>query len=451
MERQEKINIIKQHISNIIKEEQKYYQKIPEFFIYDIKDFFEDSTLRRLNDRYKLIRNNNFIKKILSYSGYIEIPKYILYSTSNAYTGNKKITILLKEKDLKQDFNEQLYFRIVSVFHEFRHIGQDEKFNITNIKESITSFEDFRYLLENFCLRYLPPSYTFAHDDFYFEIDANLYAIEKADEYCRKNNVYADKIQRKYKQKQYSKMLTYDFDYFIDIHRFIALNPIIFNQISKNPTYSLFFKKNGTFNKLSDITRNPLFYSLDDKLKMEIFTSRSFLSSINYNLNDIESNYLIEMIDNKISDLVNNYNKNRDYYVEKVFSNNIFIKNSFILLSKMDWLLTLKNQHTKTEDNKDLFNIEFEQQIQTIRNACDLNNTNNLIYSEKQDMNRQLNTIISKLNNYFNNNRLQDTQKLLTVVKTLKEAMKAKIDIGTMPIDAHYEQISNDYENKKIK
>lgn len=450
MTKQGKIDIIKQHISNVIEEEQTKYQTTPEVFIFDKKDFFEDSALRRLNNKFKLIRNNPTFEKLLSYSGYLEIPKHFLFFIYGGFTDGKKITILMNEMTFKRNFNEQLYFKILSTFHEFRHIGQMEKFNIKNIERPIKNFDNFRYLLEKNCHRYLLPSYTLAHDDFYFELDANLYGIDKADEYCAKNGIFASEFQKRYKQQQYSKMLTYDFDNFITLNQIITKNPIISNRFQKNPTYRLFFNKIGSFNKLSDIINNPLFFSLDDKLKTEMLTSRPFLSSINYSINDFETNILFQMIDGKLVDIIDNYNKNREFFEQCVFDYNSFIKNSSILLSKMEYLLNFKMQHTKVNDNKNMFFSELQQQVQNIRTTCNLNNRTSRIYSNKEVMNNQLNNIISTLNNFFiNNKNLHNTQELLSTVKVLQEAILAKIDISSLSVDVQYEQLANEDENKK--
>lgn len=453
MEKQEKIDIIKRHITNVISEEQKKYRTNPEFFIFDKKDYLEDSKLIHLNNKYNLIRNNKLLENALRYTGYFNYFKHIKFNLIGGYTDGKKITILLNDKTFKNDFNDQLYFKILATFHEFRHIGQKEEFDITNIEKPITNFHHFRYLLEDNCLRYLPPSYALAHDDFYFEIDANLYGIEKTDEYCAKNNISAIEYQRRYKQRQYSKMITYDFDKFINLNRLITFsNQILANKFSKNPTYGMFFNKNGRFNKLSDITKNPLFYSLDDKLKMEMLTSNSFLSSIDYDLNDVEKNFLLENIDKKLSDLVNNYNKNKEYSEKGVFDENIFIDNSSLLLSKMDFLLNFKINNSKTIDNKDFSYIKFNEEIKNIRSACEVNRNSNLTYDNLLPLDNQLNNIITTLNTFMNDkSNLKNTQQLSTTIKTLQEAMLAKVDINSIPLTAEYEPIVNEKDNNKSR
>lgn len=234
MTRQEKIDIIKQHIFNVIAKEQPKYKTIPNCFIFDRKEFFEDTKLARLNKKYNLIRNNSILAQALGQLGYFDLSKYYTYSRTGGFTNGKEITILLNDATFNRDFNEQLYFKILSTFHEFKHVGQKEKFDINNYKKPIISFEHFRYLLEKNCHRYMPLSYALSHDDFYFEIDANIYGIEQANEYCSKNNISAPDFQRQYAQRQYaqrqySKMLTYDFDNFIELNRLLSMNPMLSN------------------------------------------------------------------------------------------------------------------------------------------------------------------------------------------------------------------------------
>lgn len=443
MTKQEKIDIIKQHIANAIAEEQPKYKTIPNCFIFDRKEFFEDSKLRRLNNKFKLVRNNSIFEKTLGYTGYIEVPKYILYYTSGGFTNGKEIIILMKTKTLKKNFNEELYFKILSVFHEFRHIGQKENFDIKKTEKNITNFIDFRYMLEVCCRHYLPPIYALEHDDFYFEIDANLYGIQKSEEYCEKNGILPTKFQLNYKKKQYSKMLRYDFDKFITLHR---LNPLIPIKLSKIPNYNIFFSKTGYFKRISDITKNPLFNSLDDKLKTELLSSKSFLSSINYKLNDMEINYLLDIIDKKITELINNYNKNKELYNNNVFNYNVFIKNSDSLLSQIEFLLNYKLQYSKTKYYKSGEFLTFQQQIRSIR-AVYKSNNDALTVDEYNRMIQQLKTIISTCNDFFvDNNNMQNIHNFLSIVKILRQAILANIDINNMAIDAYYEQITT--ENK---
>ena len=450
MERQEKIDIIKHHLNNVISEEQPKYQHVPEVFIYDRNEFFKDSLLSRLNKKMKLIPNSPPFEKILNYTGDLEVPKYYTYSMAGGFTNGKNITILMNDKTFKNDFNEELYFKILSTFHEYRHVCQIENFDIKNIDKPITNFNHFQYLIEHNCKRYLPPGYALAHDDFYFEIDANLYGIEMADQYCQKNNISAGKFQQTYKQRQYSKQLTYNFDNFIAMNRSISINPLVSNKLQKNPTYSLFFNKFGNFNKLSDIIKNPLFFSLGERLKMEMLTSENFISSINYNLNDIESNYLMKLVDNKMKFLVNNYNKNREFFEQNIFDYNTFINNSANLLSRMEYLLNFKLKDAKGNDNKDLYYVNYEQQIQNIRSICSFGNKDNLVYGDKESLNKQLNNIISTFNNFFaDSNNLLDMQRFFSTVKLLQEAILAKIDISSIATVADYEQITSEYKNVK--
>lgn len=181
-----------------------------------------------------------------------------------------------------------------------------------------------------------------------------------------------------------------------------------------------------------------------------MLTSRSFLSSINYNLNNVEINFLLENIDHKINDLIINYNKNKEFYEKGIFDQTTFIKNSSVLLSRLEFLLNFKLKYSKTKATMDVSFVKFQEQIKSIRSACELNHNNNLTYETLSQMDNKLNTIITALNTFFDDsNNLNNHQQLLTTIKMLQEAILAKIDINSVPLSTEYVPIiDEDNKNK---
>ena len=70
----------------------------------------------------------------------------------------------------------------------------------------------------------------------------------------------------------------------------------ISNKSSDQSTYKIFYDGIGNFKRLSEIIKNPLFFGLDEKLKFEMLTSISFLSSVNYDLNLMEKKYICDLV-----------------------------------------------------------------------------------------------------------------------------------------------------------
>lgn len=429
MERTEKINIIKHHMEKIFDEEKNNCANIPEIFIFDRKAFFEDNPLTRLNKEWKLVRDNSLLDKTFKAVGHFDLFKQLDYLHYDGFTSanGKKITILLHEYCLKGNFSEGLYSNILIFFHEFRHIWQAEQYSGRKLlKDTITDFGTFRYLIENDCKKFFSPSYLLKHDDFYFEIDANIYGIEKANDYCSKNNIFAPNLQRSYAERQYSQMINYDFDYFLRLFNIIYRNPgyRLNNKLGSNSTYSIFYNKIGNFRRLSDILNNPLFQGLNDKLKMEILSSNSFLMTVNYQLNNIERSFILEIVDAKIKDLCDSYNKNRHFFENGTFRENTYLQNAYSLFSRMNYLIEFKLRNQESIEKKDKVTQDSEQ-LKSL-----------LSYFHGKDL-------------FVDSNNLRNPSDLSFTIKMIQEAILQKIDINTSPLDAEYEPVIE--ENRVIK
>lgn len=447
MEKQEKINIIKTHLHKIFDQESKKYSKIPNLFIFDKTTFLHYNS--HLKGKFKFIKDNSILEKVSRILDTLDIENSFYFSSRSGETDGQNINIMIHDYYLGDDFDFYLYYAIVTMYHELRHVEQFDKIKDLSVLNSyITDYESFVILLED-----LVWSTTFGnkfYHELYREIFADVYGDYKAFVYCINNGI-----------KNYSnvainelRLLTYDFDKILKSFNLLVYkldwrssktSREIFS-LSPKSTYGIFYDKNGNFKNISDILNNELFNNLDNKLKTEILTSRSFLSSIKYKIDEHHKNYIQKLINDKISQLINVYFKVRDYYTCDAISADDYTKYSLKILSHLENLVVfivhnINNQYNRCEILAKILDTINTTTDYSVYKAC--KGYFNGFTEEGNFFDDELNKYIFIpdyfLKDGFDNSNYED---MLSSIILLKEAMKKIIDKTTEAIDAEYESIN---------
>lgn len=199
---------------------------------------------------------------------------------------NGLITILIDENELSHPTYELMMKYAQITFHELRHTMQNY--------EDKDSYKTFFIKLDKIIQRHNYIEYQLEHDNFSYEIDANLYGITKAEKYIEKH--YPD-IYKTYKLSSYKKIMdkkkddathkSLIYDHISRVDKII--NAIKTNYVAYPAIYphlphpmQIFLEKDGSYKKISNILNNPNFYKLDKKITYTILSTRFFLETINY-------------------------------------------------------------------------------------------------------------------------------------------------------------------------
>lgn len=194
-------------------------------------------------------------------------------------------------------------------YHETRHAIQ--------MNYNPYSFDGFMNGIDN--ISYI--DYLLSHDSRLFEIDANLFGIKKAKEYILKNypDYYEENKDEIELREQIYKLeyLTYDASSHIDasVSLVKTINLLGLNNNSKEkinsienqkiqsyfehskPAIEIFFDENLNFRNISEILQNDIYHKLDKKVIYAVFSSKSFLKSINIsNLSEEELKIIRESL-----------------------------------------------------------------------------------------------------------------------------------------------------------
>ena len=177
-------------------------------------------------------------------------------------------------------------------YHEARHWVQ-QTFDRYSYDRFLSDMEMF-YMKTDANRDYLEN-----HDEYSFEIGANLYGTKMAREYLKKNypKTYErekrviDAIEDRYK----NDYMLYNPSYTIDrvIPRIRMLNPFGDNEIIKHdfikdtsPVLSIFLNGDGSFKRPSEVLANEKYQSLDKRIVYAFFSSELFLKELG-NIKDL--------------------------------------------------------------------------------------------------------------------------------------------------------------------
>lgn len=275
--------------------------------------------------------------------------------------------IFLSNMDKRINSNENKIYRLVQAcYHEVRHSVQ-QTFNKY-------SYEGFLNDIEHYLIRH-GDAYLTKHDKYSFEIGANLYGTTKAKEYLQKNypdeyEKLKEKIEKEYNEYKFD-YLTYDatatIDRLFQTTKIISKVPTISKKESEiSPILAIFRNENNTFKSMDEITNNPIFHKLDQKIVSAIFSSKSFLQSIN--LENLTTDQ-IEIINNALAYTNTVYENQHKIIEDENSKNNItplqYLKSQKDLLSKFVYCTNAIN-NLKNENN-------IKKQQQAISNQLEKN------------------------------------------------------------------------------
>lgn len=177
--------------------------------------------------------------------------------------------------------------KIVSaMFHEYRHrmqnnINHDESFDLV--------FCDISRVVAKFRGKL---QYFFAHDSFYFEVDANNYGTQKAIEYFQMhsemNKFYDTNCLNKFREIYQYDRCVYDFDRLWTSYNMIRnycpmeiLDKLI-KKDKKKIWHKVFYGNKKKLRSFEEIVYDDDFNKVDSKVVNYIFTSRYFNEQLDY-------------------------------------------------------------------------------------------------------------------------------------------------------------------------
>ena len=210
----------------------------------------------------------------------------------------KNIGILI-HSNTKLSFPEKLVEIIKTTFHEMRHAYQ---YNCDESSDEYQSYLDFVIKFEEVTRAFETSDYKNKHDQYFFEIDANVYGVNKAFEYLEEKNLLTEE-NRKFLELMKIK---YEFDLVnFDIQKLLKK----FHEICRTKEVSsthwfmqIFYTENlRQFKSISEILSNPDINRIDKKILRDILSSEHFIASIDFSvLTEEEINVVLNALNETI-------------------------------------------------------------------------------------------------------------------------------------------------------
>ena len=320
-----KLDNIKKVINEIIieiKKEENISEKIKIYPIY-INEYFK---IDQVKERWKQVSIKEKFKMLKEPSGIFGVN---FPDTNEIYI---IITTLIKDsKKKKVNYNSPhlLSNIITAIYHEIGHSYQRIK------KEN---YEFFEKLCIAFIEKYIkgnnPQHYQNNYDDYLFETDADIFAINKTEQYLKKKHLYnSEKEYIDFKKEiAYFRKNNFDFNkiwqefikvYDLELKKGNTIEEPVFKNL-----IDIFFQKNTTnFKNITEIYQNPQFKVLDKKMFCSILTSTPFLNQLSIeNLTEKEKNIMIEIVEYCLTEEQNKQQYNEDVFKNKIINKNLVLK-----------------------------------------------------------------------------------------------------------------------------
>lgn len=293
---------IKNLILKIFEIETKKYDLDVELFLLTNIEYYKKDIFLLKN---KLTKTSN-IRKVL-------VP----IINSGIYSEKKIILFTINEKKFTKVKSDKFLINLlISSYHELWHAYR-EKLDYKN-----NSFYNFIFFIENiiksYPLDYMTQfDYFFHHDEYFSEIEANLYSIKRTEEFIQNNSKfyfenksYIDKIKDIYSGDYFC------YDFLIFFEKFYHLYKNNYKNIPyKNTILEIFFDEEANFLDIKQILFNSRLINLDNEIVELILASYSFINKLDFIKLNIEEKKFIE------SSLIRIYNlelARRDYIKKRL-------------------------------------------------------------------------------------------------------------------------------------
>lgn len=232
-------------------------------------------------------------KKNLKLSNPDSQIRYITPWWSGVYKDKEKTLFIVIENVCKLIPMHYLADLIMFCYHEVKHVYQD------NIAIKEPTYHSFLMQIETEIIKtkFGRKNYAKYHDNYLFEIDANIYMIERTMEYLKKSSYYSERDKKYLEnlQKKYEKGNNmYDVSEKIGmIDRVVKMKPA--ETLEKISMLNFFYKQDGSFKPISEIMVN--IDKIDSEIIEAMLSSDVFLKQLpSDKLNEEEREFMIDIL-----------------------------------------------------------------------------------------------------------------------------------------------------------
>ena len=276
---------------------------------FTIVEWYKSDILKR-----QICLNNSRINISERYKTFQAAGTYFQSQKSIAiFFQQSAISLLLEYK--RFTLEELILYYIEVLFHELEHHYQYDSRYETRKSTEINLF-DFTYDMEHFLIGNNCGHYQAHHDEYWKEIDSNLYGVNRTYIFIKSKGLMTKKIDKNL-QKQRNKYLfalnNYDIhDFLHELHKIVRDGSKV--DINNYWYLWLLYENNNHFSSIDDITYCADKLGIDEEVLKYFFSSKDFLESLDFKSLSLENKQvIISAIKYALKIEINRDKKNREF------------------------------------------------------------------------------------------------------------------------------------------
>lgn len=328
------VSEIKHRLKKIYEEEIEPHKDIVEFFPFTIVEYYRSPIFKE--------------RLVLSHLSVEEIVKP--FKCIGYHARNNNIIIFIRKKKIKNIYDLPMFIK--TLYHELKHHKQ----LMANKNSKTKNLDTIRYDIETFIMQNDYEHYNINYYGYYFEMEAELYALNKSLKYLKENGLLSDNLRCQYeKERELILFRMYNFHMYPFLKK---VHEIMQMEFIEAPSWlKAFYNEDGTFKTVGEILNS---YHIEEDVLNMFFSSEDFLNSLDFSLLTIEQQNII---------IINALQISYNLDIERYKNNFKFLKGG-IITQKM--VLKANSEITKRL-------VYYSKKLEELKKTMDLSNINETV------------------------------------------------------------------------
>ena len=251
------VSEIKTRLKKIYEQEMGYNKDMVKFFPLTVIEYYRSPIFKQ--------------RLVLSPTPFKEIFKP--FKCIGYHARNNNIVIFIRKQKIKN--RNDLPMFIKTLYHELKHHKQ----LMLRKSSKDVSLDKARYDMETFIMQNDNKHYDTNYSIYYFEMEAELYALKKSLKYLQENGLISDNLRCQYeKEKEVILFIMSNFNIQIYLKK---LYEIMQTEFIGFPSWlKVFYNEDGTFKSIAEILDLISLYHIEEDVLNTFLSSEDFLNSI---------------------------------------------------------------------------------------------------------------------------------------------------------------------------
>lgn len=307
------VSEIKTRLRKIYEQELEPHNDIVEFFPLTIVQYYKSPIFK---ERLELSH--------LSFKEIVKPFKCIGY-----HARNNNIVIFIRKKKIKNMYDLPMFIK--TLYHELKHYKQ----HMMSKNSKDVNLDKVRYDMEAFIMQNDYEHYETNYYGYYFEMEAELYALNKSLKYLQENGLLSDNLRWQYeKEKEVILFIMCNFNIQIYLKKIHEIMQTDFIEIQS--WLFIFYNKDGTFKKIEEILDLINLYDVGEDVFNIFFTSEAFLASADFSsLTSEQQNVISKALQSSYELEIERYKNNFNFLKKGIIIQKMLIRANSLIAKRL--------------------------------------------------------------------------------------------------------------------